>query len=107
MHDFRVQRRSLLITIASPDPGGTYLIERLLTSVSELMCYPGYEDAELDGVKTQLGTSLTNELRLLVAPVEKRIWSKAWIRYSYKLTNKMEPPARVYYEDKLLASIIK
>ena len=87
--------------MASPAPGGTYLIERLLTSVSELMCYPGYEDAELDGVKTQLGTSLTNELRLLVAHVETRI------RYSYKLTNKMEPPARLYYEDKLLASIIE
>ena len=71
MHDFRVQRRNLLITIASPVPEGTYLIE------------------------------------LLVAPVERRIWSKAWIKHSYTLTNKMELPARLYYKDKLLATIIE
>ena len=79
MHDFRVQRRNLLITIASPAPEGTYLIERLPTGVSELICHPGYEDARLDGVKTHLLASRTNELRLLVAPVERRIWSKARI----------------------------
>ena len=43
----------------------------------------------------------------LVAPVERRIWSKAWIKHSYTLTNKMELPARLYYEDKLLATIIE
>jgi len=107
VHDFRVQRRNLLITITSPAPEGTYLIERLLTSVSELMCYPGYEDAELDGVKTRLRASLTNELRLLVAPVERRICSKAWIKHSYTLTNKMELHVRLYYGDKLLAAIIE
>jgi hypothetical protein len=72
VHDFRVQRRNLiLITIASPAPEGIYLIE------------------------------------LLVAPVERRIWSKAWIKHSYTLTNKMELPARLYYKDKLLAMIIE
>jgi hypothetical protein len=44
---------------------------------------------------------------LLVAPVERRIWSKAWIKHSYTLTNKVELPARLYYEDKLLATIIE
>jgi hypothetical protein len=43
----------------------------------------------------------------LVAPVERRIWSKAWIKHSYTLTNKVELPARLYYEDKLLATIIE
>jgi hopanoid biosynthesis associated protein HpnK len=44
------------------------LIERLPAGVSELMCHPGYEDAELDGVKTRLRASRTNELRLLTDP---------------------------------------
>jgi hypothetical protein len=43
----------------------------------------------------------------LVAPVERRIWSRAWIKHSYTLTNKVELPARLYYEDKLLATIIE
>jgi hopanoid biosynthesis associated protein HpnK len=41
------------------------LIERLPEGASELMCHPGYEDAELDGIKTRLRASRTNELRLL------------------------------------------
>lgn len=44
------------------------LIERLPAGASELMCHPGYEDAELDGVKTRLRTSRTDELRLLTDP---------------------------------------
>jgi chitin disaccharide deacetylase len=44
------------------------LIERLPAGVSELMCHPGYEDAELDRVKTRLRVSRTNELRLLTDP---------------------------------------
>jgi chitin disaccharide deacetylase len=44
------------------------LIERLPAGASELMCHPGYEDAELDGVKTRLRASRTNELRLLTDP---------------------------------------
>lgn len=41
------------------------LIERLPAGASELMCHPGYDDAELDGVKTRLRASRANELRLL------------------------------------------
>jgi chitin disaccharide deacetylase len=44
------------------------LIERLPAGASELMCHPGYEDAELDGVKTRLRASRTNELQLLTDP---------------------------------------
>ena len=44
------------------------LIERLPAGASELMCHPGYEDAELDGVKTRLRASRTNELELLTDP---------------------------------------
>ncbi len=44
------------------------LIERLPAGVSELMCHPGYDDADLDGVKTRLRASRANELRLLTDP---------------------------------------
>src|SRR5262249_24093372 len=44
------------------------LIERLPAGVSELMCHPGYDDAELSGVKTRLRESRVNELRLLTDP---------------------------------------
>jgi len=44
------------------------LIERLPAGASELMCHPGYNDAELDGVKTRLRASRANELRLLTDP---------------------------------------
>jgi hopanoid biosynthesis associated protein HpnK len=44
------------------------LIERLPSGASELMCHPGYEDSELDVVKTRLRASRTNELRLLTDP---------------------------------------
>jgi predicted glycoside hydrolase/deacetylase ChbG (UPF0249 family) len=44
------------------------LIERLPAGASELMCHPGYNDAELDGVKTRLRSSRANELRLLTDP---------------------------------------
>jgi hopanoid biosynthesis associated protein HpnK len=44
------------------------LIERLPAGASELMCHPGYNDAELDGVKTRLRASRANELRMLTDP---------------------------------------
>jgi chitin disaccharide deacetylase len=44
------------------------LIEQLPAGSSELMCHPGYEDAELDGIKTRLRASRANELRLLTDP---------------------------------------
>jgi len=44
------------------------LIERLPAGANELMCHPGYDDAELDGVKTRLRASRANELRLLTDP---------------------------------------
>ncbi|MCI0392035.1 MAG: ChbG/HpnK family deacetylase [Acidobacteria bacterium] len=44
------------------------LIEQLPEGVSELMCHPGYDDAELGRVKTRLRASRANELRLLTDP---------------------------------------
>jgi len=44
------------------------MIERLPEGVSELMCHPGYNDAELDSVKTRLRESRMNELMLLTDP---------------------------------------
>src|SRR5262249_18426410 len=44
------------------------LIERLPAGVSELMCHPGYDDADLGGVKTGLGASRVNERGLLTDP---------------------------------------
>jgi hopanoid biosynthesis associated protein HpnK len=44
------------------------LIERLPAGSSELMCHPGYDDAELRGVRTRLRESRANEFRLLTDP---------------------------------------
>jgi hypothetical protein len=43
----------------------------------------------------------------VVAAGDKRICPNAKIKHSYKLTNKVQLPARLYYEDKLLATIIE
>lgn len=41
------------------------LIKQLPAGASELMCHPGYDDAELRNVRTRLRESRANELRLL------------------------------------------
>lgn len=43
----------------------------------------------------------------LIAAGEKKIGPKARIKHSYVLTNNVQLPARLYYEDKLLATIIE
>jgi hypothetical protein len=43
----------------------------------------------------------------LVAAGEKKIGPKARIKHTYALTNTVQLPARLYYEDKLLATIIE
>jgi len=53
-----------------------------------------------------VGQYATAEWRL-VAAGDKRIWPKARIKPAYSLTNKLQLPARLYYEDKLLATIIE
>ena len=42
----------------------------------------------------------------LVSAGDKRVWPKARIRHIYELTNRVQLPARLYYGDKLLATII-
>ena len=58
-----------------------------------------------------LGARMTFEVgmevgRSVVKAEDTRIAPKARIKRSYALTNYMELPARLYYEDKLLATII-
>jgi hypothetical protein len=43
----------------------------------------------------------------LIAADDKRIGPKAWIRHDYALTADIRLPTRLYYEDKLLATIIE
>jgi hypothetical protein len=43
----------------------------------------------------------------LVAAGDKRIGPKARIKHIYALTDKMQLPVRLYYEDKPLATILE
>jgi hypothetical protein len=43
----------------------------------------------------------------IVAAESKRIRPKAWIKNLYTLTDKLQLPLRLYYEDKLLGTIIE
>jgi hypothetical protein len=43
----------------------------------------------------------------VVAAGDRRIGPKARIKHIYALTDKMQLPARLYYEDKLLATVIE
>jgi hypothetical protein len=50
---------------------------------------------------------MDGDRELVVAAEDMRIWPKARIKRSYALTNRVPLPARLYYEDKLLATIIE
>jgi hypothetical protein len=64
------------------------------------------DDNQIDIVGQFLGIA-QNQGELVVAVGDKRIWPKARIKHSYKMTqNTVKLPARLYYEDKLLATII-
>lgn len=43
----------------------------------------------------------------VIAAGDRRIGPKARIKHIYALTDKMQLPARLYYEDKLLATVIE
>ena len=45
--------------------------------------------------------------RWMVAAESKRIRPKKWIKNHYAMTGDLQPPLRLYYEDKLLATIIE
>jgi predicted glycoside hydrolase/deacetylase ChbG (UPF0249 family) len=44
------------------------LLDRLPEGTTELMCHPGYQDAELDGKATRLKRERQRELAALTAP---------------------------------------
>lgn len=62
------------------------LIERLPAGVSELMCHPGYVDADISRAGTRLTSSREQELRLLTDPELLDLIS----RHSIKLVNYTE-----------------
>jgi hypothetical protein len=49
---------------------------------------------------------VVNRRNWVVATESKRIGPKAWIKNLYTLTDKAPLPLRVYYEDKLLGTIV-
>jgi chitin disaccharide deacetylase len=53
---------SLFVEIASRIPEGTW----------EFVCHPGYDDGDLDGIRTRLRASREEELRVLTSPEAKR-----------------------------------
>ncbi len=53
----------LFVEIASSLPEGTW----------ELVCHPGYNDTDLDGIRTRLRASRQQELEVLTSPEAKRV----------------------------------
>ena len=49
----------------------TAIIESMPEGTWEFVCHPGYNDAELDGVRTRLRQSREQELKLLTSPEAK------------------------------------
>ncbi len=49
------------------------LLENMPEGTWELVCHPGYNDADLDKVRTRLRDSRTQELELLTSPETKRL----------------------------------
>jgi hopanoid biosynthesis associated protein HpnK len=56
------------------------LVERLPEGTTELMCHPGYRDAELDGKATRLKGERQRELEALRAPEVARVVQERGIR---------------------------
>jgi chitin disaccharide deacetylase len=55
------------------------LIENLPEGTWEFVSHPGYNDAELDGIKTRLRHSRENELAILTSPEAKEVLQRAKI----------------------------
>jgi hopanoid biosynthesis associated protein HpnK len=55
------------------------LVERLPPGSWELVCHPGYADAQLQGVRTRLRASREQEFRLLTSSQTKELLSKSLI----------------------------
>jgi hypothetical protein len=77
----------------------------ITTFVPQSLTFIDKDDNQVDIVGQYAGESLQGGLRL-VAAGDKRVWPKARIKHTYMLTERVRLPARLYYEDKLLATII-
>jgi hypothetical protein len=71
------------------------------TFVPQLLTFIDKDDNQVD-----IGGQYAGGNGQLVAAGDKRVWPKARIKQSYWLTDNVRLPARLYYEDKLLATII-
>ena len=60
-----------------------------------------------DDNQVNIAGQYTAEGRSLVVAGDKRVWPKARIKHRYLLADDVRLPARLYYEDKLLATIIE
>jgi hypothetical protein len=73
----------------------------IATFVPQLLTFIDRDDNQVDIVG-----QYTPEGRSLVAAGDKRVRPKARIKHIYGLTDRVQLPARLYYEDKLLTTII-
>jgi predicted glycoside hydrolase/deacetylase ChbG (UPF0249 family) len=55
------------------------IIEKLPEGTWEFVCHPGYNDADLDGVRTRLRESREQELRVLKSPETRDLLARSGI----------------------------
>jgi len=55
------------------------IVDSLPDGTWELVCHPGYNDAELDGIRTRLRESRAVELRLLISPEARAILARSGV----------------------------
>lgn len=56
------------------------IVDSLPDGTWELVCHPGYNDAELDGIRTRLRESRAVELRLLISPEAREILARSGVQ---------------------------
>jgi hopanoid biosynthesis associated protein HpnK len=56
------------------------IVNRLPEGTWELVCHPGYNDAELGSIQTRLRESRTEELRLLTSPEAREILTRSGVQ---------------------------
>jgi predicted glycoside hydrolase/deacetylase ChbG (UPF0249 family) len=56
------------------------IVNRLPEGTWELVCHPGYNDAELGSIRTRLRESRTEELRLLTSPEAREILTRSGVQ---------------------------
>jgi chitin disaccharide deacetylase len=56
------------------------IVNRLPEGTWELVCHPGYNDAELGSIRTRLRESRAEELRLLTSPEAREILTRSGVQ---------------------------